>query len=461
VLLPSESGFDLRRDGRAAGRRNHPATDATEPTEVEAAVIAQLERRHAEIADVASDELRTVAAAFAVPESQLPDERALTQTVVDASADVDQELGAAGSLGALWLRRQERLRDLRTFAREHDLVRDARYPASAWLTLGTVSILVLLESWFNAAYFAEGTDFGLLGGFARALAVSLLNVGGGFAVGRLALPWTAYRHRGVRVLAGIGVTFAAAGALALNLVLAAYRDALQSGPVDTISLGSLLADPLSLSFSSLALLGAGALAWSLSLWKGHASDDPYPRYGSVDRRFRRANQDFALARDAIAGRVVRRVRQVPTDCEAVLTSGHSLLSRLDGIVAEAEWLADAYGTDRQTLRARCAVLLKAWREENRHVRTTEPPSYFVAFPEFAPRVPDRLVGDLVERARAARAAHTRLEHEAHRILKENEARLAATLDRVQRYVRDVMAQDDREGACWQPSPAPVAGGYAR
>lgn len=434
---------DLRARARALGRENLPATGWSQPTEFEASIIREFECQHIELGEAARVELQNLSATFISVEAQLPDQRDLARAVVDAAADVDRELGTAWALVSLWSCREQRLRDLRIFAREHRLARDARYPASRWLHLGVLAVLVLLESWANAAYFSEASDFGLIGGFVRACGISVLNVVTGFAAGRFLLPGLVYRRQEIRILASLGLALLVTLAILFNLALAGYRDVLASGVASEPSIRDLLHDPLHRSFLSIALFGTGLLAWCLALWKGYVADDGHPFYGSMDRRFHTADRAFVRARDALVARVITRVRRVPAECQFILGKGYSVLDRLDAVVTEAHRVREPYETERQDLCTRCTIQLRAWREENCFIRTDPAPAYFSEYPPFATLVPEPLVGELAARAQSARSAQAGLGAQACRVLAENEGRLTNALERVERHVADLMTHAER------------------
>jgi hypothetical protein len=455
-LVPSDgSRVDLLRGARAAGRENLPGSSATSPTEIETNIVRAHERHHRERAEPACAEIDGLAAEFTTIEASLPRERDLVACVVNAAAHVDREVGSAGELATLWVERERRLRDLRVFARDHGLARDARYPASRWLHLMIVAVLALLESWANAGFFSEATDFGLIGGFLGACGVALINVVSGFLVGWLVLPWLVYRRRIARALGLAGLLAAVVFTGAFNFAVASYRDQLAAG-VAAASLHDLAHDPSRLSFISAALLATGFLAWAIVVRKGHTFDDAYPFYGTLDRRFREADRAFTEACDLRLTRVVTRVQQIPADLQLVLGRGGAALARLDGIVVEANRSRDAYEVDREDLRARCTAQLKAWREENCFVRTDPPPVYFADYPLFPTRIPQESVRSLAERAARARALHEDLGARAQGIVLENEVRVASALARVQASVADAMRRA-HSGEGPQSRPGAVGG----
>ncbi|HSQ60391.1 MAG TPA: hypothetical protein VLT84_08160 [Acidobacteriota bacterium] len=412
--------------------------DATGPTEFEMEIVRSFERQHRERGEPAGAEVHRLTAQFTTIEASLPTARDLTDRVAQAAGDVDREVGSAGELATLWAERERRLRDLRVFARDHGLARDAHYPASAWLHFGIVAVLLLVEACANAWLFSEAADFGLLGGFLGASGVALVNVGSAFATGRMVLPWLAHRSRVGRVLGFVGLVLAVAFAGGFNLVVAAYRDRLASGTAAAASLHDLLGDPFGLGFLSAALLATGLLTWGISLLKGYTSDDGYPFYGVRDRAFRNADRAFLEARDEQVARVVARVQRLPLDLQEELGRGRAALSGLDAIVVQAYRVRDGYETDRADIQARCTALLKAWREENLFVRTSPPPAYFAEYPAFTTLIPEEFVRGLAERAARARAIHADLEGRAHGIVLENSERITAALARVEGHVEEMM-----------------------
>lgn len=454
VVTDDGRRIDLREDARASGRENVPASTAGQPTSVEACVIAQFERQHQNAAERARVDLQDLSARFTADESALPKARDLDGTVATASANVECELEAADALSPLWSERERRLRDLRNFARDHRLGRDARYPASKWFSVGVIAILIVLESWCNAVYFAEISEFGLLGGFARACGVACLNVLAGFVLGLFVLPWISYRALRARVLAGVGICVLVGAAIIANVALARYRDALAAGADGATTFSSLASGSFHLTLSSAVLLGAGLLGFGIALWKGWSFDDPYPGYGAADRRFREADRAYLAARDAFVARTLGYVHSIPADCRSILDKAAATVKRLDNSVVAGHRVLESYETNRRDDRTGCEVHLRRWRDENAFVRTAPVPHYFEEFPEFPALVPDQMVGEFAERAVRARESIEALEGDAHRIRAENTDRLSATSERVHRRIGDVMLSFSIDGSSG-PNGTPV------
>ncbi|MGH7838257.1 MAG: hypothetical protein ACREQC_10615, partial [Candidatus Binataceae bacterium] len=119
-----------------------------------------------------------------------------------------------------------RSRELKRFKTEHKLDRPSNRPESRWLHWGLVAILLLLEASLNGIFLARGMEFGLIEGVGVASVIAAINVGAGLAAGLFLLRQKNHRKI-LHKLAGIALFILyVAAALALNLVVAHYRDAL-------------------------------------------------------------------------------------------------------------------------------------------------------------------------------------------------------------------------------------------
>lgn len=197
-------------------------------------------------------------------------------------------------------RQLRRLRELRYFRLKNHLERSATYPRDLLWHYSVVVLIVVLESTANMYFFAQGSSLGLLGGLLQAMLVSVVNVGTAVVVGKFYVPELHHIQASRR---GLGVVVIASHALFVawfNLVVAHYRDLLASRPETALRLAipETISQPFGLSFDSLMLLVAGVVAAGLGLWKGQASDDAYPGYGPLDRRYEEAKAEFVVARQA-------------------------------------------------------------------------------------------------------------------------------------------------------------------
>ena len=167
----------------------------------------------------------------------------------------------SGAMAVARLRLERHRDELAAFCRRHRLERPARTGHRRILAWGVLVVISLVEMAFNNVFFSIGSDLGILGAGLEAFAVTFLNLGVAFTLGRLALPELVHCNCG-RKLAGLTVLLPGLGFPgALNLFVAHCRDLLGGLAPDEAVLRAwpdFLADPLGLSgFLSWILVGLG------------------------------------------------------------------------------------------------------------------------------------------------------------------------------------------------------------
>src|SRR6185369_12120028 len=203
------------------------------------------------------------------------------------------------------------LKHLRWFQQKHGLhYRAASYPQSPFYHFAIVAALALVEWVSLAAFYAEGSDFGLLGGVLIAMTLSIVNVSLAILSGSL-LRYVNHRSPRRKGLALTGVAVLYTCFLLVTLAAAHYRvatnDVAQSQPgMATPSAASL---PPPQVAQDLDQWRAARLAWQrfarnpvgfddvfswilvvlavifgiFASYKGYRLDDAYPGYGELDR----------------------------------------------------------------------------------------------------------------------------------------------------------------------------------
>src|SRR5262245_44431275 len=198
----------------------------------------------------------------------------------------------------------------RWFQQKHGLhYRGASYPTSQLYHFAIVAALALLEWVSLAAFHAEGSDFGLLGGVLIAMTLSVVNISLAILAGSL-LRYVNHRSVRRKALALTGVAFLCTCFLLVTLAAAHYRvatnDVAQAQAESAAPVGAPLASHVAADFDQwrtarlawqrFARNPAGfedVFSWILVVlalvfgivasYKGYRVDDPYPGYGRLDR----------------------------------------------------------------------------------------------------------------------------------------------------------------------------------
>ena len=192
--------------------------------------------------------------------------------------------------------KQRKERDYTAFCLKHQLdEREPRYPDSMIFHWSIVGLLFLGESMANSYFFAQGTDFGLLGGFFQAVLVSAVNVGVALLFGQYALRYFWHYQKTWKYLAGGMLLLYVIFAIGFNLLVAYYRVALEIDPDNAarIAFSLIWPNPFAIgNFDAAILLFIGIIISVLALIKSLTSDDPYPGFGATHRRQENARKKY-------------------------------------------------------------------------------------------------------------------------------------------------------------------------
>jgi len=315
------------------------------------------------------------------------------------------------------------LKHLRWFQQKHGLhYRAASYPQSQFYHFAIVAALALVEWVSLAAFYAEGSDFGLLGGVLIAMTLSVVNISLAILAGSL-LRYVNHRSTRRKALALTGVAFLYACFLLVTLAAAHYRvatnDIAQSQPETSAPGTSQLPPQVATDFDQWR---AAKLAWQrfarnpvgfedvfswilvvlavifgiFASYKGYRIDDPYPGYGELDRelnarriRYEATKADYCRRIDRVFDRILEEQAQLLSDVKANIEYYQQLVSRSDDqrrtFVHEGAEIQDA-----------CNILLKRYRQTNARVRVSPAPYYFnngFAFDAHLTRPPEAISED--------------------------------------------------------------------
>jgi hypothetical protein len=295
------------------------------------------------------------------------------------------------------------LKHLRWFQQKHGLhYRAAAYPESQVYHFAIVAALALVEWISLATFYAEGSDFGLLGGVLIAMALSVVNISVAILAGNLLRYVNHHSARRRRLALTAAASLYACFAL-VTLAAAHYRvatnDIAHAQPA--VSTPGAVAVPPGVA-TDLDQWRAARLAWQrfasnpvgfddvfswmlvvlavvfgiFASYKGYGVDDPYPGYGELDRELKRrravyeaAKGEYSRLMDQIFDRTLQEQAHLLSEVKSNIEYYQQLSSRTDdqrrAFIRDAAEIQDA-----------CNIVLKGYRQTNLRVRVSPAPAYF-------------------------------------------------------------------------------------
>ena len=265
------------------------------------------------------------------------------------------------------------------FRKRHRREVEANYPPSRSLTYGVLLIILVLESMFNAFFFAQGSSLGLLGGLLQALLFSLVNLAFAFVVTANLWRWTNHVDRHWRYIGYTSVVLALLLSLLLNLGIAHYRDLypLQLDNTLVAAWMRLWRVPFELSQSGWLLCLVGVLLSFVAIRKGYHADDDYPGYGRQQRRFYAALQSYFDQIDALTAQNDALQQQALKTLEREQQRADHMFKNLSFIYSNRPALSRSYADCYASYQQLLTLLISDYRDHNRRHRTTPPPVTFM------------------------------------------------------------------------------------
>ncbi|WP_395016007.1 hypothetical protein [Dongia sp.] len=289
--------MDLRQRAADRARANQPAPDSASLDEVEQEIESTIRSIAAE------DQARTYDQ-IATYEQRLRGAdvagAAVDMRVIARQAESDMESMLLAVKGDLRVARKEvldREHTLEAFRKDHGLKRPAHPPRGHFLFSAIIVLLFAAETLPNAIILGEGEELGIAGGYTVAILFSLINLSLGFAAGRWG--WTNAIHKNFfRKLSGLVLALGClGGVLLINLALAHYRAAIESGMASSTAAAAVIpqmqAQPLLLGdIKSVIMVAMGVISALIVMMEGWFWDEPYPGYAEVSDHLRQAQSRY-------------------------------------------------------------------------------------------------------------------------------------------------------------------------
>ncbi len=289
--------MDLRQRAADRARANQPAPDSASLDEVEQEIESTIRSIAAEDQARTYDQITTY-------EQRLRGAdvagAAVDMRVIARQAESDMESMLLAIKGDLRVARKEvldRERTLEAFRKDHGLRRPAHPPRGHFLFSAIIVLLFAAETLPNAIILGEGEELGIAGGYTVAILFSLINLSLGFAAGRWG--WTNAIHKNFfRKLSGLVLAAGClGGVLLINLALAHYRAAVESGMASSAAAAAVIplmqAQPLVLGdIKSVIMVAMGVISALIVMMEGWFWEEPYPGYAEVSDHLRQAQARY-------------------------------------------------------------------------------------------------------------------------------------------------------------------------
>ncbi len=388
------------RHGAADALDNQPSSHATVPSQTELTLLARVRDLHASLRE------ETAAALNAIQADITSRRQAFTQGRFESRINGLEGAmrGLVNTHGAeLEQHVYEALRAKREYAYFNYVNKRTADPKlDKWqFLLFALVVPLVVESLLNGNFFAEASDFGLVGGTATAIIISALNVSLGFIMGLG--PARYCQH--VRASHLFWALPAYVGMIALivlfNLAVGHYRELLIASP-DAQSLNVLprmMANPLGIGeLKSLALVIIGCIVALIAAMKGYSAFGSYPGQAAAYKRWRQRWDALETERRKLDSDLLPQLEAMRAAIDGFRDDCGAEAARLPACRAAAEQARDRYLNRTAQLRDAKDAAMMQYREANLKVRTELPPAYFSQMLNVAevdqPREPVEFAGTL-------------------------------------------------------------------
>lgn len=387
--------LNLIEEAKRLGEAGLPASDAKVPSGPEAAVVQRVETARQDYVDWAVLRLNVL--------SQDLGRRNVTQEINRASqADKEFERKA----GALLTEQDSLLRslgesakrgkaELEAFKTKNDITRDAHYPTTTgtYFRYAILLLLIVFEGLVNAAFFAQGLDTGLLGGFSQAVILAAGNVLIAFTFGKFALRYLNHSSAVWKTFGILALVIALSVIASLGLGIAHYRDSLTAEVADPAraALQAIFGNPLQLrDFFSWTLFAISVAFGVVSMFDGLSSDDLYPGYGSITRRTQIAIEDHEDELNTLRRDLEELKNEELTHLDRIAKHTQASVAVFESLIDDKQMAGSRLSTALRHADHSLEALLRKFRTENElHRKGAQRPEYFDLPPDLRPiHVPD-------------------------------------------------------------------------
>lgn len=377
-----EKTLEIEEKGGNNGSANLPATASKELDDVEKVIIERIVSERDEATQVLEDRLND----YATRIRNFDFDGHFSQVRMTNNSSVDDFRASVAS-------GRDELHSLRNLLRDADVEladfrernglekRVAQIKSSGFTVLKWMVIVVLLivETALNGVFLAEGSDQGLVGGYTLAFAFAFANVALTVVNALFVIPRIVHRSVFHKFVGLLGIAFWILSAVAINFVLAHYREVSQLAPDD---IGSAVIEHLRnstfefKSINSWILFVSGLIFSLIALVDTLLMKDIYPGYAGTYQRYLDRQDDYIDKKVELIDELKRTRDEHNTKVEEVIRALSNRRRDSASAIDARSRMLKLFSEHQAHLETVARRLLATYREANRKTRTDPEPSRF-------------------------------------------------------------------------------------
>jgi len=373
--------LELSTTGEERGKREEPAPRSDTLDEVEHRIVERIYSERKAAYQQIIDHLETYSSRLSALDFE-----GWFSTIQHAAPAAVGEFNAEAVQGRdelFQLRRAlvENERERNYFRKWNALLRAPRVSTGTgtFLKVAFLTFLFVGETYINGAFLAKGNELGFLGGVVEALVFAVLNVVVSFFVALLGIRHLNCRGFFRKLVGLLSLLFWLVFAIGLNLALAHYREI--SGVIYDDAgarvITRLATSPLGLhDIKSWLFFALGFVFSVAALIDGIFFTDPCPGYSELEKRVRRAHDDYIDKKNKLIG----NLKSIREDAIAQMEETQRDLGKRRGeynsILGGRSRLLGLFEQYQDQLQRAGNALLAKYRAANRRARSSPVPTRF-------------------------------------------------------------------------------------
>lgn len=379
-LISNESLERIKARARYDGTNNNPGKDCCDPSATEKGITSSC----VDLLFLAKEDAENALADETAVRDELT-ENGSESRVQQVESTLDNDIYKLKTteephLLTLFTQRIDSFADMRTFRSEHELTHKASYTENRLWAVAILVTLLVMESLLNANMLAKTNIYGIIGGWAEAIFISMANIFFGFFAGIVPTRFSFYNQEKVRMAARVGLAGSILSILFFNFMFAHYRLIGTPDVADllTVTWKNIKDNPFSifLDIKSFSLFIVGVTFSGLAAWKGFDWNDRYPFYGRIYRKWLDAKKAIVGRENAIINKAVARVRKAQAEMLKIGKEAENLSAKYTASVNRSQAILQRYDDKMKHLERTHQHLVNTYRETNKEVRDELPPDHF-------------------------------------------------------------------------------------